>query len=508
MQQILVNEFDTFIRKIETFKPTVSGPVRGSSLAEQLAAYVESGKLSLPKVSDNVESSIPTTPGWARIAREVPRSTLVWSSLDEALSLDLLTRRFPELLTYYRPLINVMEKSGFFVEAKIDRDETLGLVARNPGIVRILTSAVLVDSVERLRQIKEFADNIVWRDTIDVIAIPEQVQLVRVIQRISPPKGTYHLEFDRIEDLRFIARMLAGIRERSAVDLPTLMLTEGIVLRELARRLEGSDDQPRFLLESKTVLERARDILRRRPPSRSRTHQLSSVLTALAATVGSMMHRELKQSAIPGANSFALVQEARITAQESQSYQEDYNPIDVAFWTNRDLYFALKKVKNADRARDYESTVRDALDGMADALDRAAEIGDMDNVQRDYFGRRLVQFAAIAGKANVAKTMADSEAKLGRFSGACWIAREIAVDAGLNAVQNAEKANEALRYLEGFAPTILTSERATTLMQRLWLGSYLANFQLDEGRHRIACSESDWRRFEKIVVIRRAKLTP
>ena len=42
------------------------------------------------------------------------------------MSLDLLTRRFPELLALYRPFIRAMEQSGFFVETEIDREGTLG----------------------------------------------------------------------------------------------------------------------------------------------------------------------------------------------------------------------------------------------------------------------------------------------------------------------------------------------------------------------------------------------
>ena len=510
MQQILVNEFDSFLRLIELFKPKLSTPVRGSSLAEQLSAFVASGKLSLPSPSspaDHVDADGPAY-GWTRIAREVPRAALVWASLDEPLSLDLLTRRFPELLALYRPLIDALERTGFLVEETIDRDETLGIVPRNPGIARILASAVLADSLDRLHQIKGFSESISWRDTSDLTTIPEQVQLVRVIQRISPPKGTYHHEYDRLEDLRFIARMLSDIREISNIDLPTLMLTEGIILRELAKRLEGSAERPILLAQSKTVLESARDILRARSPSRARTHQLSSILTALAATVGSIMNYELKKSVITWANCLALAQEARSTAQESQSYQETYNPIDVAFWTNRDLYLALKSTKLADQTSNFSATVEDALDGMADALDRAAEIGDMDKVQQDYFAGRLIQFESIAGNAQVARSKADDEAKAGQFSGACWIARQMAVDSHENTIRSQANANKALEYLESFAPAIFTSERATTLMQRLWLGSYLGNYRLDDGRLRIACGESDWRRFERILSARRTLLEP
>jgi hypothetical protein len=58
MQQILVNEFDSFLRLIELFKPKLSAPVRGSSLAEQLSAYVASGKLSSSSPADHVDDAV------------------------------------------------------------------------------------------------------------------------------------------------------------------------------------------------------------------------------------------------------------------------------------------------------------------------------------------------------------------------------------------------------------------------------------------------------------------
>lgn len=508
MRQTLVTEFEAFLRQIESFRPTMSkNIVGGSSLADQLARYVASGQLLT--LSQNGNSSIFTTiPGWSRISHDIPRAILVWSSIEEPMSLDLLTRRFPELLALYRPFIRAMEQSGFFVETEIDREGTLGVVARNAGIAQILFYAVLSDSIDRLNQIKAFADSIVWRDTLDAIGIPEQTQLVRVIQRISPPNGAYHREYDRIQDLRFIANMLAEIRSDRDIELTSLMLTEGIVLREIARQLDGSPEQLDLLRDGKIVLQRVRDILRERPASPARTHQLAAVLTALAATVGSIMLHELKTSRVPGQGCLDLAREARVTAQEAQSYQETYNPIDVAFWTNRDLYLAFKAASETNQKHDFSSSIRDAVDGMADALDRAAELGQIDKVQQNYLSDRLVEFEGIAGDFNIARSMAEEEAAHGRFAGVCWIARQLAVNPKTNRLGNPLKSDEALRYLEQFAPTILTAERATTLMQRLWLGSHLGDFVLDAGRHCIGCDESEWRRFEKILFARRQQLSP
>jgi hypothetical protein len=273
------------------------------------------------------------------------------------------------------------------------------------------------------------------------------------------------------------------------------MLTEGIVLREIARRSATSANRA-DLQKSKEVLERARDILRDRPPSPARTHQLSSVLTALAGTVGSTMHSALEASPVPGPDCLALAREARATAQESQSYQENYRAIDVAFWANRDLYRALKGAGTVGRGHGYDTAVQDTLDGMADALDRAAELGEMDKIEQDYLSARLVEFETIVGDVNIARSMADRGAKEGKFSAACWIARQMAIDPRQNVPRSPADCEYALKYLERFLPSILTSERAAALMQRLWLGARLGDYRLDERRHRIACREEEWRRFD------------
>src|SRR5262249_33234762 len=82
------------------------------------------------------------------------------------------------------------------------------------------------------------------------------------------------------------------------------------------------------------------------------------------------------------------------------------------------------------------------------------------------------------------------------------------IDPSLNVVRSPSVANDALCYLESFVPAILGSERATTLMQRLWLGHRLGSRQLDDGRHRIGCDETEWRRFEKILAARRNLIEP
>ena len=54
---------------------------------------------------------------------------------------------------------------------------------------------------------------------------------------------------------------------------------------------------------------------------------------------------------------------------------------------------------------------------MADALDRAAELGQIDKVQQNYLSDRLVEFEGIAGDFNIARSMAEEEAAHGRFAG-------------------------------------------------------------------------------------------
>ena len=294
------------------------------------------------------------------------------------------------------------------------------------------------------------------------------------------------------------------MREEHGALLPQLLLVEGIILRHVGRRL-GDDDRIADALVyyrlSRSVLETARDVLARRRPSPARNFEISMVLNAIATTIGHTFNAASRAEKVDEAECRELVEGALDTASESRAYTDAYHPLDTAFWTNRDFYNYLGERPDTEEVRLERER---ALLSMADALDKAAELGELPEDQADRLGGRLVQLETYLQHVEGARQRAEEDAKLGRFSGVCLLARLKAIDSRTSRIVSTTEAEEALRCLEGYAPRILNDDRALTLMHRLWVGVHLANQSLDEGPYAIGCSLQAWRQLESIVSARRA----
>ncbi len=194
-----------------------------------------------------------------------------------------------------------------------------------------------------------------------------------------------------------------------------------------------------------------------------------------------------------------MVDSALSTASESRAYTDAYHPLDTAFWTNRDFFDYLG---GRPRTLSTESARQNALLSMADAIDKAGELGELPADQADRLAGRLVEMDTRLGNEQEALERAESEAAQGRYSGVCLLARQRAIDS-TNSLVSAAQAKASLSYLERFAPRIMSDDRALTLMHRLWAAGHLGDKRLDEGPHAIGCSASEWRQLETITSARR-----
>ncbi len=428
---------------------------------------------------------------------------LLFSSLDEAISLDLLTKRFPGLLRVYQTLRATLENSGLFSEMALDKENDIGLVTVNPLVAQLLLSKCLPSSVGRIELLGRLLLEFPWNPDVRPIESPQQALLIHVIRSISPPNGSFQEEYGRTEDLRALADVLRRIREELGAVLPQLLLIEGIILRNIGDAL-GDDhrlaDALTYHRLSRTVLERARDIHIRRRPSPARNFELSMVLNAIAATIGHTFNAQSRAQKLNEDECRELVQKALETASESRAYTEAYHPLDTAFWTNRDFYKYLAQQPQSDQI---QVERQQALLNMTDALDKAVELGELDQDQARKLNERLVELQMYLGNVQGAHERAEEDAKLGHFSGVCLLARLDAIDSQTGKVIGSEEAKKALSHLERYAPKILGDDRALTLMHRLWVGAHLGNKSLDEGPHAIGCSPQEWGELETIASARR-----
>lgn len=498
---VLVDEYMALIEGLTSFRPPAQDSVRGSSLSEQLQLWVSTRHF--PTGRDSVDDDqLERNDAWYHIATQLPQLVLLFSSLDEAISLNLLTKRFPGLLRVYSTLRRTLETSGLFVEVPLDRQSDIGLTAVNAFIAHLLLDSALPSSIARLETLAKLLFEFPWDPDRRSIDAPEQALLLHVIRSISPPSGAFQGDYQRTEDLRTLANILRALREEHGATLPQLILIEGIVLRHLGRRMGDNDkglDAIEYYRQSRLVLEMAREILAGRKPSPGRNFEISMVLNAIAATIGHSFTAESKLQQVNEAECRRLVDNALSTASESRAYTDAYHPLDTAFWTNRDFFDYLGgRTHNAET----EAARQNALLSMADALDKAGELGDLPSDQADRLAGRLVELDTRLGNIEQALTRAEAEAGQGRYSGVCLLARHKAIDRS-NSIISPEQAKSALAYLEKFAPRIMNDDRALTLMHRLWVAGHLGDKRLDDGPHAIGCSLSQWRQLENIASARR-----
>jgi len=495
---VLVDEYLQLVDGLASFRAPSEEVVRGSSLSEQLQLWLSKQNLtSSPVTSD---SAPQPTDSWYRIATQLPQLVLLFSSLDEAISLNLLTIRFPGLLRVYSTLRRILESSGLFIEVALDRQNDIGLTAVNAFIARLLLDATLRTSHARLDTLAKLLFEFPWDPDQRPVDAPEQALLLHIIRSISPPSGAFQGDYQRTEDLRTLADTLRILREDKGATLPQLILIEGIVLRHLGRRMGDTDKGAEALdyyRQSQAVLEKAREILSLRRPSPGRNFEMAMVLNAIAATIGHSFRAESKSR--NEAECKRLVDRALATASESRAYTDSYHPLDTAFWTNRDFFDYLG---NRPQARDTDTARENALLSMTDALNKAGELGDLPAEQADRLAGRLVELDTRFGRIKDALSRAETEADQGRFSGVCLLARYKAIDSS-NSIINRVSARAALSDLQRFAPRIMSDERALTLMHRLWIGAHLGNDRLDDGPHAIECGVKEWRELENIAAARR-----
>jgi hypothetical protein len=504
IRAVVVDEYLNLIEGLSTFRPPLGESVKGSTLSDQLKVWLVNHK-PLAASSDAASNNQPSS-SWKNIATHLPQLVLLFSSLDEAISLNLLTKRFPGLLGVYSTLRATLEASGLFQEVDLGKQNDLGLTVTNPFVAQLLLNAAVPSTVERIRLLGTLLREFPWDPESRPVDLPEQALLIHLIRSIAPPSGAFQSEYQRTEDLEALATILQDLREERTAKLPQLLLVEGIVLRHLGRRTgdEGQNhDAISLYRSSRQVLEMARETLIRRKPSPGRNFEISMVLNAIATTIGYTFNAETRGEDLDDTERKSLVEQALTTASESRAYTDGYHPLDTAFWTSRDFFRNLTSQAPSEGTR---AEREGALANMADAIDKAKELGQLPHEQADRLGSRIVELASYLNDDALALEKAEEDAQSGKFSGVCLLARMSAVDSQSGKIVDSRAASDALHRLRKFAPKIMMDDRALTLMHRLWIGAHLGNRDMDEGPCGVASTQEQWKELEAITSGRRVLL--
>lgn len=504
IRAVVVEEYLNLIEGLSTFRPPSGDSLKGSTLGDQLKIWLGSNRL--PSAGSEATLTSQPSSSWRNIATHLPQLVLLFSSLDDSISLNLLTKRFPGLLSVYSTLRGTLEASGLFQEVDLGKQNDLGLAVTNPFVAQLLLNAAVPSSVERIKLLGTLLHEFPWDPESRPVDLPEQALLIHLIRSIAPPSGAFQSEYQRTEDLEALAEILRDLREDRAARLPQLLLVEGIVLRHLGRRT-GNDgrnhDAISYYRASRNVLELARETLIRRKPSPGRNFEISMVLNAIATTIGYTFNAETRGQDLDESERKSLVEQALATASESRAYTDGYHPLDTAFWTSRDFF---RNLANRPLTEEGRGDREGALANMADAIDKAKELGQLPHEQADRLGSRIVELATYLNNDEFALEKAEEDAQAGKFSGVCLLARMGAIDSQSGQIVDSKVAARALARLRQFAPRIMTDDRALTLMHRLWIGSHLGNRDVDERPYGIASTQEQWKELEAITSGRRTSL--
>lgn len=511
---VLRDEYQRLVQAMASFSPPESdAPVSGNTLQEQLLMWWEKYGKTVGPSQDGAQGaeSLGEEPRtkvslpWTNIATNLPKVVMLFSSLDQAASLNLLVGVFPQLLRYYGAIVHLLEKSNLIDEVSLDREGSVGLMAVNQMVAKILLPTILMHSNERLDLLGEVLGTYNWNSEMTAAdSSSDQSQLVALLRSISPPSGTYHTEYNRTDDLETLAKIYRSLREDCLFKSAQLMRTEGIILRHIGRRYADQLDRTEevgFYRRSHEILEQARVMVASRPASAARSFEMSAILNTIATTLGHVFNAISANQSPMNLECRELVDEVLKTASLSRAYQDNYIPLDIAFWSNRDLYRRLQRLEETSEVLEQKVHI---VNNMANALDAATELESMPREQLDRYHSRLVELRELMGDLSLATELAEEAAGQKIFSGVCVVARSQAIDIETGKVVGRKEAHHALEYLKRFEPDILQDERAVPLLHRLWIGKHLENRNLNEGPHAIGCEPQDWRELEKIVRARNA----
>lgn len=503
---VLVEEYQRLVHALVSFQPPdPDTPTGGSTLRENLIAWWEQhDDLHAPSGGDALKADSGGSEQWIELAVKLPQVVMLFSSLDQAVSLDLLLRVFPHLLRYYEAVYSVCGKSGLIHEIPLDREQNVGLMSVNQMVAKIILQAVTPSSGDRLRILGDVLNCFPWNSEAMPVDYPDQARLIQLLRSISPPNGTYQHQYRRIDDMQSLAEILKSLREDQLFESVPLMRNEGILLRHIGRQISDELDQADpldFYRRSHKVLEQARDIVASRQPSPARSVEMAAILNASATTLGHIFTSISKRESPMSRDCRKLVDEVLETASASRAFRDDYYPLDIAFWVNRDCYRRLRSMKETPEIDDEKVRL---VNNMANTLDTATELESMPADQRDRYESRRSELQVVLGDFSLAEEIAQEAAQRKLFSGVCVIARARAIDIETGNVLSRDHASEALEYLKRFEPEIFQDERGTTLMHRLWTGKHLGNHALDDGPHAIGCELEDWRELERITRARNA----
>jgi len=452
----------------------------------------------------DLEAAAPPTESPFRHDPEVAGAvqlSLLCSLIERPIALDLLLRtQGQQFLSRYTAFSRAMDETALLQETLLDAEGTIGIEAEHPFVADVALRTLIPDRATQLALLALVVKAIHWDESAMPGENVDQDYAVSVLQAVGP-RGASAERFTSARCMQQLVDLLREIRVIRQVRLPSLLLLEANALRLLTNvdtsSLEDALSRYQSAIE---ILNEAEQLLTARRPSASRSSQLQSILTTRGVVHGYICGAVLRQYAEADAGRRSSLR--RILEQHLDEVNSDtirarsiggatYFPLDVSFWAHRDQLERIPDLTDAERVS--------LLAKLESVLDMASE-EPIEQSQFERYQRRLVDLAQLQGQVQVAESLASELRARGDFSADCVLARRKAIDPITRRIRSAAVAREVLNGLLGFAPKVLGSEEALSLMHHLWIGANLEGQVLGGEQPVFArCTRSDWLTWQRIL---------
>ena len=493
-------EYERFMRGLDSLDATPNGD-----------EATEDWQVALQQLRDSLfpgEPAPETTASESALAhsplfREVVDTCLMCAQLGMPVPLNVLLRAYPTLLGLYSDFAQQVGATAVLQEVDVDGEGTTALDTNHPLVAELLLQSLVSDRAQQLRCLRPLLGSITWADNAYPGEAPEQDYLVAVLRAAarSAERGKSFSSRDCLEEL---VSILEEVREVYGASLPNLLLLEGNLLRLLADRHDTDTDTCiQLTTRAMAVLDTAESILDDRRPSHGRNSQLQNILTTKAATVGYALNVYLRDYATCDEQirqSYrakvldSLEEVNRLTARASSIGGAGFYPFDVNFWNHRDVLTQLPDLSDEEQIQ--------LIAKLAAILQDATEVPIEPN-QLGRFETRQATLKELEGDTTASEEIAARLRDKGDYSAEVVLVRSRVFDPGAMVARSRSVAEDNLARLEGHGAGVYGDGPAVSLMNRLWMNTFLPTPLLSsEEPVMAACRKDNWVRWQRILEAR------
>ncbi|MEV6907051.1 hypothetical protein [Amycolatopsis sp. NPDC051071] len=496
--------YDRLARALDETGQAEQGDSKDNSvLREQLKAAASQ---LFPGIDFDRETEAKgTSPfSYSEASRNALDLALLCARLKRPIPVDLLMRVFgADFIRQYAAFSRRLGDSELMYET-VDEYGTLVLGTDHDELARLALGVVRPSLPDQMRLLDLLVGAVQWRESNYPGDDPNQDYCTEVL-RLVGPRGTFADDYSSPASLELLAQVLERIRRVSQVRIPKLLLLEAQALRLLANRDADYSASLGHAASAIDVLEQAEEVLQGRRATDTRNLEMHNLLTTRAAVHGYKIGAHLRRlgqvhETVPGATEERALRQAieddlelvsRYVARTRALGRTSFFPLDVNFWTLRDVVNQIPSLSEIERIR--------FIAQMASILDIAVE-EPLEPQQVRRFRNRRIELAELEGHHAVSAELAEEMRRGGDFSGHCQIIRSQVYDPNTRRAQSPAAAKQGLDQLLALGESVWRSRVAMALAHHLWMEVHLPGGQVGGADPVYAsCTREEWEQWSRIL---------